>query len=242
MVFFHTKSSVLWAKTLSLCVLAIPVSLMGLDRGKALGATPSHGESFQSIELPRQIAQATDAQKEKARQLYEQGRSLYLSGNYVQGEIFLQRALTIYRKLKYRGYEAEILSLLVDLLFQDGRAEAARQILTEELAIYRQLMDYQGERGVLSSLIMDAETRLQDYRKATDYQQRLLVILRELKDRSNEMFLLYGLGDNFYKLGDYQKSIIYANQTLILARQLENLKDKSSPTAKSLAERTIMPG
>lgn len=68
---------------------------------------------------------------------------------------------------------------------------------------------------------------LSDYEKAKDYYEQLLVVRREIKDRSSEGRTLHYLGIVYYYLSNYEKAAEHYKQALVIYRETKDLSSES---------------
>ncbi len=113
-----------------------------------------------------------------------------------------------------------------DQLLQQGREQyknsqfrLALQSWEEALAIYRKLVDRQGEAYALGNLGV-AYKSLGQYQKAIDFHEQSLAIAREIGYRQGEAKSLGNLGIAYDALGQYQKAIDFHEQSLAIAREI----------------------
>jgi tetratricopeptide (TPR) repeat protein len=102
-----------------------------------------------------------------------------------------------------------------------GRAEEARALYTEALAIAREIGDPRGELGALANLANDLLDRglLAD---AQDLHERSLAIAREIGDRRSESVVLSNVGPLCLVLGDRVRARQALESSLALVREIGN--------------------
>jgi CHAT domain-containing protein len=132
-----------------------------------------------------------------------------------------RQALTIWRELGDRHWEAATANIIGQAYATAGTSEHAIEALNQALGIRRELKYRTGEGITLLNLGAVYHT-LGRYEKAIEYYEQALVIFRELKNRLAEGNTLYNLGDASDSLSRYEKAIEYYEQALAIQRDVRN--------------------
>ncbi len=132
-----------------------------------------------------------------------------------------RQALTIWRELGDRHWEAATANIIGQAYVTVGTSEQAIEALNQALGIRRELKYRTGEGITLLNLGAVYQT-LGRYEKAIEYNEQALVIFRELKNRLAEGNTLYNLGDASGSLSRSEKAIEYYEQSLAIQREVKN--------------------
>jgi CHAT domain-containing protein/tetratricopeptide (TPR) repeat protein len=107
---------------------------------------------------------------------------------------------------------------------EKGLFSYALKSLQAALKIYQEIKDRRGEAYTLGNIGV-VYHRLGDYPKAINYQQQLLTIAPELKDRDKaEIAALLNLGNIYTSLGNYPTAIYYSEQSLAIAQKTKDFE------------------
>ena len=132
-----------------------------------------------------------------------------------------RQALTLWRELGDRHWEAATANIIGQAYLAVGTSEQAIEALNQALGIRRELKYRTGEGITLLNLGSVYQT-LGRYEKAIEYYEQALVIFRELKNRVAEGNTLYNLGDASGSLSRSEKAIEYYEQALAIQREVKN--------------------
>jgi len=132
-----------------------------------------------------------------------------------------RQALTLWRELGDRHWEAATANIIGQAYLTVGTSELAIEALNQALGIRRELKYRTGEGITLLNLGSVYQT-LGRYEKAIEYYEQALVIFRELKNRVAEGNTLYNLGDASNSLSRSEKAIEYYEQALAIQREVKN--------------------
>jgi CHAT domain-containing protein/uncharacterized protein HemY len=130
-----------------------------------------------------------------------------------------QQALTLWRGLGDRYWEAYTLNLIGLAYYDRSKFDQAIESYNQALAIRREVKDRYGEANSLYRLGW-AYSSLSRYEQAIEYLEQALVIYREVGDREWEADTLNGLGSTYNRLSRYDKGIESSQQALAIAREL----------------------
>jgi CHAT domain-containing protein len=132
-----------------------------------------------------------------------------------------RQALTLWRELGDRHWEAATANIIGQAYVTVGTSEQAIEALNQALGIRRELKYRTGEGITLLNLGSVYHT-LGRYEKAIEYYEQALEIFRELKNRVAEGNTLYNLGDASGSLSRSEKAIEYYEQALAIQREVKN--------------------
>ncbi|MCM3903641.1 MAG: CHAT domain-containing tetratricopeptide repeat protein [Pyrinomonadaceae bacterium] len=132
-----------------------------------------------------------------------------------------RQALTLWRELGDRHWEAATANIIGQAYVTVGTSEQAIEALNQALGIRRELKYRTGE-GITLLNLGGAYHTLGRYEKAIEYYEQALVIFRELKNRLAEGNTLYNLGDASGSLSRNEKAIEYYEQALAIQREVKN--------------------
>ncbi|WP_445176038.1 tetratricopeptide repeat protein [Microcoleus sp.] len=166
-------------------------------------------------------AQAIDTRQVEADRLLEQGIQQYQTSQFPAALNSWEQALQIYRAIKNREGEGQVLGNLGVAYFFLGNSAKAFEYGQQSLAIAREIKDRLGEGAALGNLGL-AYRSLGDYAKAIEYSQQYLAIAREIKNRQSEGAALGNLGLAYNSLGNSAKAIEYGQQSLAIAREIKD--------------------
>ena len=132
-----------------------------------------------------------------------------------------EKALTLWRDLADRYWEARTLHLIGIAYASGSKNDQAIQYYEQALAIHREVKNRAGEGMALGNLGL-AYGSLSRYEKAIEYQEQALAIHREVKTRAGEGNALTNLGFAYISLSRYEKSIEYLEQALAIHREVRS--------------------
>jgi CHAT domain-containing protein len=167
------------------------------------------------------VAQTVEEKKKEADRLLQQGIQQFQVSQFTAALESWQQALLLYRKIKNRHGEGNVLGNLGNLYSSLGNYAKAIEYQEQSLVIDRDFKDRLGEGQSLGNLgIIYYLTG--NYPKAIEYQKQSLVIDREFKDRLGEGRSLGNLGVAYSALGNYLKAIEYQEQSLAITREIKD--------------------
>ena len=169
----------------------------------------------------RVLAQTSTSHKAEAARLLKQGIEQVQTSQFKAAEQSWRKALIIYREIKDRQGEGNVLANLGLVYDSQGDYTKAIEYYQQSLAILQKIKDRLGEEAVLSNLGL-AYNNLGDSAKAIEYYQQSLAIAKDIKDRLGEGTSLSNLGLAYDSQGDYAKAIDYHQQHLAIARAIKD--------------------
>jgi CHAT domain-containing protein/tetratricopeptide (TPR) repeat protein len=198
--------------------------LAGLMMGLAGLASSNLGQwdlaaVAQTVEPPQTEADVSRARE--AQRLWEQGRDRYKLGQFEAASQSWGAALRLYRELKDRRHEAQVLGNLGLAYDELKNYPKSIEFYQQNLALTRALKDLKGERRALVRLGM-AYNALKNYPKSLEFYEQGLAVIRVLKDRKGEAAALFMLGLGYDSMGNYPKAIEWYGQNLALVRELQD--------------------
>jgi CHAT domain-containing protein len=132
-----------------------------------------------------------------------------------------QQALSLWRELGDRYWEADTLDLIGKDNSDSGKNDQAIDAYNQALQIRRELKERYGEFNTLNGLGR-VSYELNRYEKAIEYYQQSLTIARELKYRFDEASALHELGFQHIQIGRYEQAIEYLGQALQIRRDVKD--------------------
>ncbi|HBE18166.1 MAG TPA: Fis family transcriptional regulator [Cyanobacteria bacterium UBA11149] len=187
--------------------------------GMKIGERGTIGHELSSHQV---LAQNSEDPKIKVEQLFEEGRHQYHSGQFEAALKSWQEALELYRQLKDRQSEGEILNNLGLVYRNLGDVNKAVEYHEQSLAIARELKSRQLESNALNSL-GNANFSFGKFDRAIEFFQQSLTIAKELKNRDSEGITLGNLGNCYLYLADFTKAIEFYQESLEIAREVQNV-------------------
>jgi CHAT domain-containing protein/tetratricopeptide (TPR) repeat protein len=167
------------------------------------------------------VAQAIQARKTEADQLYQQGRQQQQSHQYQAAIQSYKQALAIYRAIRDRLGESAALGYL-GLTYEDlGDYAQSIHYAQQALAISREIKNHLNEGTALAHL-GSTYRKLGNYAKAIEYGQQSLVIAREIKNRRAEGIALGNLSIAHRYTGNYVEAFNYAQQELAISLEIKD--------------------
>jgi tetratricopeptide (TPR) repeat protein len=133
----------------------------------------------------------------------------------------LNRALSLWRELGDRHWEAYTLSRIGSYYLPLGQPEKVIEYYEQTLAIRRELKDRYGEANALE-FMGGRYSALYQSERAIEYVQQSLAIRRELKDRYGEASVFFSFGNIYYGQGQYDLATEYFEQALEIAREVKS--------------------
>ena len=196
----------------------------GVYRLTVRGVAPSAPSGTYELRMDiRAVATVEDRQRLRAEQLLAVGVRLSARrGAGLQSAIDnFQQALTLWRQIGDRYWEAHTLYRLGVAHSWLSRYEPARDYFNQTLLIRREIKDRPGEASSLTALgnICGA---LSQYPQAIEYFDQALAIRREQKDRNGEEATLNDLANAERFLSRFEKSIDYYEQALLISREMKD--------------------
>ncbi|NES64943.1 MAG: tetratricopeptide repeat protein [Okeania sp. SIO2D1] len=157
------------------------------------------------------------------------GKIYYFLEEHEKAIDFLERSLTISRKIKDKQGEANSLRNLGNAYYFLGEYEKAINFLEQSLAISQDgdITDRQGEANSLRSL-GNVYSNLGEYEKAINFLKQSLAISREITDRQGEANSLRSLGNVYNYLGEYEKATDFLEQSLAISREITDRRGEAA--------------
>ena len=148
---------------------------------------------------------------------------------------FYDRALTFFREIKNKYWEATTLANLGGFYLFLGESRKALEYLNEALVLMKEVGDKGGEASTLVG-IGRSYVDLGEGRKALDYFIRALPFMKEVGDKSGdksgEAGTLTSIGAIYVYLGENLKALEYLNQALALWKKMRDKRGE----ARSLSD------
>jgi CHAT domain-containing protein len=168
--------------------------------------------------------QGQNPQVAAAERLRKQGEQLHWQSRYDSAIQVYQQALEIYRSIRNRNKEAQVLENLGDAYrLQANYNQGSQRNYDQEidayqqaLKIYRAIGNRQRERWVLFSL-RSVYDRIQDLPKAIEYAEQELKLAQELREDTS--VIIRALHSFYLLQANYAKAIEVAQYWLSLAQQ-----------------------
>ncbi|MEO0966753.1 MAG: CHAT domain-containing tetratricopeptide repeat protein [Cyanobacteria bacterium J06639_18] len=167
------------------------------------------------------LAQSKVEREAEADSLFQQGIEQFQTSQFEAAIQSWQQALIIYREIKDRKSEGNVLSNIGAVYGAMGDYPKLIKYQKQSLVIARELQDRLGEGYSLGNLGI-AYYFLGDHKKAIEYFQQTLAIARKLKDRKGEGNSLNNLGNAYGALGDYPKTIEYNQKSLAIKKEIKD--------------------
>jgi len=163
----------------------------------------------EAIEYPRALAKV----------LWSLGGKLALQGEYIAGQTYMVRSLTLLQELGDIQQSAWVIHYLGWLAREHGDATTARLRLEEGLTLFRELGDKAGIAGALVTL-GEVAVMQEDTIWATTLLEESLVIYNEQEDKEGVGWALNHLGHVAQLQGDYGRAAQLHEESLPLFREL----------------------
>ena len=161
------------------------------------------------------------ALKAEADRLFGQGYQQYYISQFREALESWEQALTIYREIEDRQWEAGSLCNLGLVCNSLGQYDKAIEFLQQSLEIQREIGNREGEAASLCNLGCTYRS-LQQYHRAIEFYEQSLVISPEIGHRQWEANALGGLGNAYCSLGEYQRAIKFHEHSLEIQREIGN--------------------
>jgi len=142
-------------------------------------------------------------------------------GGYQKAVEYYERALPIFRELKFPLGEADVLYGLGSAYAYLSHSEKAIDHFEQALAIYREAKSRYGEGYTLDKLGL-VYSRLNRPEKAIEYHQEALAISRAINLRDMEASALYGLASAERAQGNLSASRTHIEQSLTIVESLRS--------------------
>ena len=200
---------------------------------RAVAAKAPKGMYEVRLEL-KAAATAQDKQRIAAERLLAEAKKLTEQRGVTAAQTIekSQLALTVWRAIGDRYWEAQVLNLIGNAYDDDSKFDQAVVSYDQELTIRRALKDRDGEGNTLNRLCVTL-FNLARYQQSIEYCEQALVIYRQLKSRSNEGRALQNLGISYRMLGRFDKAIECFEQSLMIHREVGNRQGEAN-TLRSL--------
>ncbi|MEO0966756.1 MAG: tetratricopeptide repeat protein, partial [Cyanobacteria bacterium J06639_18] len=161
----------------------------------------------------------SNPQKAEADRLLNQGIELYQKSQFKAALQSWEQALQIYREIKDRDGEGDILGNLGNVYLSLGEYKKAIELFQQALAIFKQIGDKAGVGRTLGNL-GNAYYFLGEYKKAIEFHQQDLAIAKQIGDKAGVVRALGNLGLAYLYLGEYKKAIEFHQKSLAIAKQI----------------------
>ena len=160
---------------------------------------------------------------QEAEELYNQAIDQYSKGEYKNAILSFQKALEIYRKIKDRKNESQVLSDLGGIYQKLRKNSEALEFNNRALKIRKEIGD---ELGELQSLINLGGTynKLSQYALAVESFKNALVISNKIGTDRERSHIYSNLGQILANLGQFEQAFNYYNQAIKLRRQMGDRK------------------
>jgi CHAT domain-containing protein/tetratricopeptide (TPR) repeat protein len=161
--------------------------------------------------------------KSEADRLFQQGITLFESGQFEDSSSCWQQALILYRELGNRQGESQCLGNLGNIFHRLRNYEQAIKYHKQDLTVAREITDREGEAYSLNNLGKAYESQWK-YQQAIDYYKQSLVAAEEIGNRQVEATVLNNLGNSYNFQGKYREAIDSYRQFLEIAREENNAR------------------
>ena len=180
-------------------------------------------ERTEEIErLKRQIEQTEPDNLVLLSQLYSQeARLLYLSAQFDEALIYLEKSLVIDKQLGNLLEEGRVLNNISQIYDEKGNYEKALNYLEQSLIIKEQIQDLSGKGTTLNN-IGQIYTAKGDYDIALNYLERGLLLQLQIDSRLGEGTILNNIGQIYTFKGDYDTALSYLEKALAICQQIGN--------------------
>ena len=193
-------------------------SLVLHNLGLAKQALEQYDEAQQVFEKTLAIKRDLKDRESEGVTLTAMGRLLANTGEHELGVKYLNEALSIARESANRNNEVGALINIAPLYQAVGQNEEAFKNAEAALSIAQSLKSpYLVSRCYRTLESLGYQQGL--YEKAIEFQEQLLVIDRDTKNRRAETNDLIGMAGNYRNLGRYERSLELLNQALALSRE-----------------------
>lgn len=152
---------------------------------------------------------------------YQNQAEIYKYTNPDSSRIFLDRALEISRKNKFKFSEATILSKIGGNLYILGEYDLSLDYFTSGFNIFKELNN---KKGIAvgynnSGMIYNIQGRTI---KAINYHKKSLAICKVINDSTLMATNLFNLGITYEQNKDYDSAIIFSNKGLLISKLQKN--------------------
>jgi len=146
-------------------------------------------------------------------------RYLEVGGHYPDAVAIHSYALHAAHHSGDRAAEAQALTSLGVVYWQQGRYERAVDHHQQALVLFREIGHRSGEAHALSNVGL-VYSRQGYYERAVDHHQQALVLFREIGHRDGEAHALDKLGLVYRRQGYYERAVDHHQQALVLFREI----------------------
>jgi len=161
------------------------------------------------------------SKKQEVEKLYDQAIDQYIKGKYKESIALFQKALEIYRQIKDKKNESQVLSDLGGIYQKLSKSSEALELNRQALMIRKEIGD---ELGELQSLINLGATynKLSQYALAIESFKNALVISQKIGTDRERSYIYSNLGQILANLGQFDQAFNYYNQAIKLRRQMKD--------------------
>jgi CHAT domain-containing protein/Tfp pilus assembly protein PilF len=184
--------------------------------------SPGHITGAYLLQMEVRVPSTEDGQRITAERMLIEANSMVSQGNTAQRAIVqLDKALTIWRAIGDRYWEANTLNLLGRAHHSIKLDEKAIEYAEQGLILHRQVKNRAGQASALNTIGTSYDV-LGKFEKAIEYREQALAAARDVKDRGAEGIILSNLALENGRLGRPEKTIEYAEQSLPILRETNN--------------------
>jgi CHAT domain-containing protein/Tfp pilus assembly protein PilF len=217
-------------------VLAVDTRNFLYKPSRIVWVTEAAGEYRISVNVPEQTTDARhyelkleelrtarpdDRKRVESERFFTQGLTEARTHGYDEAIVSLTPALDLYRQVRDREREADVLNAVGNVHLSLSQSEEAIGHFEQALAIAREVKDRRGEGTTLNNLGV-AQAHLSRYEKAIGYFEQALTIAREVKDRLGEGNTFNNLGIASMSLSQNEKAIGYYQPALVIRREVKD--------------------
>jgi len=178
-----------------------------------------------AIFAPYSIVQASQEERDRAEQLFNEGKKLYNSSDFRGAIEKWETALEIFQKLGQKKTIRNALGNLGKAYIVLGDYRKAIDYHEKALVISEEIGDKEGKGNLLGNLGV-SYGHLGDHRKAIGYFEKALAIAKEIGDKEGKGNHLGNLGFAYLWLGDLRKAIDYQEKALVIAEEIGDKEGK----------------
>ena len=164
----------------------------------------------------------------RAKALREAGHMAFFQGDDKRALDLGQESLTLFRELGDKGSIADALTLIRQVLSEQGSYDQALEIAEEVLALSREIGDKRtiaGTTGGMSGIAWDQG----NYDRALELAEQSLSMFQKSGEKWMIAFALSGVALVARKLGDHDRALGLCEESLTLFRELGSKRNTSYP-------------
>lgn len=158
--------------------------------------------------------------------LYAEGRSLRLQGQFQRAISVCEKAVGLSRSIQSREHEAKCLRLLSLVYWEMNRLQEFHDLNRQALELARELKHRQDEGKCLNNIGL-FHWKLDNYSEALAHLEKALEIARAVGSPQVEAECLNNISLVFFDLGHFDRSLEYLKQTLDIDKKAGNLASVS---------------